>query len=129
MCLRGASAVQRLLDEQPAAGVRVYTIWEPIQPMDIARPTSTVLRRLHDPRVQQYWDPQHAVSAQMQKDARPPQPSPECCDRNGKLWDLAAVYPAGVSWTAQMPAAMLFNGTVVDLIDPLRSALSTAASR
>ena len=129
MCLRGASAVQRLLDEQPAARVRVYTIWEPIQPMDFAAPTSGVLGRMRDARVQQYWDPQHAVSAQMQKDARAPQPLPECCDRNGNLWDLAAVYPAGVSWTAQMPTAAVFNGTVLDLIDPLRSALAASVSR
>ena len=129
MCLRGASAVQRLLDERPAARVRVYTIWEPIQPIDIAAPTSAVLGRLHDARVQQYWDPQHAVSAQMQKDARAPQPLQECCERNGKVWDLAAFYPAGGSWTAQMPTATFFNGPVLDLIDQLESALTGSVSR
>ena len=107
----------------------MYTIWEPIQPIDIAAPTSGVLGRLHDARVQQYWDPRHAVSAQMQKDARAPQPVQECCDRNGILWDLVAVYPAGVAWTGQMPTATLFNGTVLDLIEPLRSALAVPLAR
>ena len=69
-----------------------------------------VLRRMADTRVQQYWDPRHALSEQMKKDARPPQPTQDCCERRGHLWDLAAVYPPGATWTDRLPTATLFNG-------------------
>jgi hypothetical protein len=75
--------------------------------------------------VRQFWDPDHVVSAQLKKDARPPQPVlQDCCEHRGYLWDMAAVYPAGSTWTDRLPPAMLFNGPVVDLGDSLREALT-----
>ena len=84
-----------------------------------------------DVRVQQYWDRGHALSEQMKKDKRPPQPTEDCCERRGHLWDLAAVYPAGLTWTDRMPTATVFNGPVVDITDQLARALSggTAQAR
>jgi hypothetical protein len=113
-----------VLKAAPGAGVRVFAIWEPIRVSDLAPPISAVLGRLPDERVRQFWDPDHAVSAQLKKDARPPQPVQECCEQNGHLWDLAAVYPAGSTWTDRLPPATLFNGPVVDLGDSLRDALT-----
>ena len=83
---------------------------------DFARPMTFVLSRLGDGRVRQYWDPQHVLALQMAKDARPPQPTPDCCVRSGILWDLAAVYPKGAVWAEQMPPAVFFNGSVVQAI-------------
>jgi hypothetical protein len=113
-----------VLQAAPGAGVHVFAIWEPILASDLAPPISSVLRRFPDGRVRQFWDPDHAVSAQLKKDARPPQPEQECCERRGHLWDLAAVYPAGPTWTDRLPPATLFNGPVVDLSDSLREALT-----
>jgi len=77
------------------------------------RPGRRVVGKLTDYRVKQIWDPNHLVAKQLAKDARDPQPKPECCTRNGILWDLVAVYPPGVLWTDTIPPAMLFDGPVV----------------
>ena len=118
-----------MLSGNASANVRVYTVWEPILVTDLAPPITSVLRRLADERVQQYWDARHALSEQMKKDARPPQPTEDCCVRRGHLWDLAAVYPPGVTWTDRMPTATVFNGPVVDITDQLARALSDGAAQ
>ena len=74
---------------------------------------SPVLARLSDPRAQQFWDKRHALAQRLAADARDPQPKPDCCDRNGFLWDLAAVYPPGALWAETLPPAIFFDGPVV----------------
>jgi hypothetical protein len=95
-------------------------------PTDWSAPSSSVLRRLSDARVRQYWDPNHVLATQMKKDARPPQPQQDCCVRSGILWDLAAVYPASALWSDRMPNASMFNGPVVDVIPAIEEALIRA---
>ena len=92
-------------------------------PTNWSAPASSVLRRLSDPRVQQYWDPNHLVATQMKDDARPPQPVQECCVRSGILWDLAAVYAPGPLWSDRLPPAFVFNGPVVDVEAAIEAAL------
>ena len=58
----------------------------------------------------------------MKKDARAPQPAQDCCIRSGILWDLAAVYPPGSTWSDRMPPATVFNGPVVDVTDAIEIA-------
>lgn len=97
-------------------------------PTDWVAPASSVLRRLADRRVQQYWDPDHLLATQMKKDAREPQPVQDCCIRSGNLWDLAAVYERGSTWSDRMPAATVFNGPVVDVTDAIEDALGSGRS-
>jgi hypothetical protein len=103
--------------------MRVYAVWQPMLPTDWSAPSTSVLRRLSDGRVQQYWDPNHVLATQMKKDARPPQPEQDCCVRSDILWDLAAVYPVGALWSDTMPNASMFNGPVVDVIPAIEEAL------
>ena len=98
-------------------------------PTDWAAPASSVLRRLSDRRVEQYWDPNHLLATQMKKDARGPQPEQDCCIRSGILWDLAAVYPPGSVWSDRMPTATLFNGPVVDVRDGIEDGLTPGRVR
>ena len=107
----------------PSTPIRVFAVWEPILPTDMAPPITSVLGRLRDRRVQQYWDPHHLLAKRMAEDAREPQPTQECCVRGGSLWDLVAVYPTGVSWTDRMPAATVFNGPIVDAMAAIEAAL------
>ena len=98
-----------------AAKISVFAIWEPILITDWRKPGGRVLARLKDSRVKQFWDAKYLVAKQLKKDARPPQPEPGCCTRNGILWDLVAVYPPDAIWTEEaMPPAVLFDGAVVD---------------
>jgi hypothetical protein len=105
----------------------VFVVWEPIQPTDWYPPTTFVMGRIPDGRVQQYWDPDHLVAKQLSTDARSPQPEPECCVQSGVLWDLAAVYPKGALWEARMPTAHVFNGPVIDITSSIESALTASA--
>ena len=84
-------------------------------PTDLAPPITAVLGRVSDTRARQYWDPDHLLAKRMAADARSPQPEQDCCQRNGILWDLAAVYPKGAVWNDRMPAATIFNGPVADM--------------
>jgi len=113
-----------VLSRKTSARVRVFVVWEPVLFTDFAKPLSAVLGRMPDVRVRQYWDPGHALSAQMTRDARAPQPVPDCCEQRGYVWDLAAVYPPGSTWTDRLPTATVFNGTVLDIVDQLEAALS-----
>lgn len=90
---------------------------------DVSAPATRTLARLSDPRVRQYYDPDHLFAKRMGADARPPQPVPDCCTRKGILWDLMAIYPVRAMWTDKMPTAAIFNGTVVDVVDGLDHAL------
>jgi len=93
-------------------------------PTDWAAPASSALGRLSDVRVQQYWDPNHLLATEMKNDARAPQPEQDCCVRSGILWDLAAVYAPGSTWSERMPTATVFNGPVVDVTEAIEGALS-----
>lgn len=94
-------------------------------PTDWSAPSRSVLGRLSDPRVRQYWDPNHLLAKQMARDARPPQPEQDCCVRSDILWDLAAVYPPGAVWSERMPPAVVFYGPVVDIVKEIEAALVT----
>ena len=115
-----------ILRRHPDQPTKVFVIWEPILPTDWSRPTTFAMKRIGDQRVQQYWDPDHHVARKLAADARSPQPVPDCCERSGILWDLAAVYPPGVSWNERLPPAVVFNGSVIDVAAQIESALRAA---
>ena len=95
--------------------MRTFVVWEPILSTDWAPPTTFALSRIRDTRAQQYWDPDHLVAKRLATDRRSPQPTEDCCDRDGILWDLVAVYPKGATWNDRTPVAVLFNGPVIDV--------------
>ncbi len=104
----------------------MFVVWEPILPMDwFGRPASSALGRLPDKRVRQFWDEERLIADQVARDAREPQPEPDCCFADGILWDLAAVYPKGELWGDQLPPATVFDGPVVRITDQIVEALPT----
>jgi hypothetical protein len=125
----GASVVESLLQKRMNGPIRVYAVWQPMLPTDWSAPSGSVLGRLSDSRVRQYWDPNHVLATQMKRDARPPQPMQDCCVRSEILWDLAAVYPPGAAWSDRMPTATLFNGPVVEVTDAIEEALTALAKK
>ena len=114
-CLRGSSAVGSILERHPSALIRTFVVWEPILSTDWSPPSTFALNRIADPKTHQYWDPQHLVARKLAADRRAPQPTEDCCEQSGVLWDLVAVYPKGATWDDRMPVAVLFNGPVVDV--------------
>jgi hypothetical protein len=104
--------------------VLVFVVWEPILASDVTPPTRFAMHRISDRRVRQYWDEQHVVAARMKADARVPQPEPRCCDSDGILWDLAAVYPKSAMWKETLPSAIVFDGPVLSITSSIEAAVA-----
>ena len=102
----------------------VFAVWEPMLPTDWSAPGTSVLNRLNDRRVRQFWDPNHLAAGVLKKAERDGQLQPNCCDRNGVLWDLTAVYPPGASWGETLPHPVLFDGPVVQSSRELETILA-----
>lgn len=75
--------------------------------------------------MQQFWDPDSLVAKTI-AGADQPQPEPDCCEQDGILWDLAAVYARGARWDDRLPRAIFLNGPVIDVKDGIDAALKNA---
>jgi hypothetical protein len=73
-------------------------------PTDWYRPIRPTLKRVSDSRVAQFWDKGHLISAQVNGQLQQYHRSdPSCCEDQGHLWDMAAVYTPGVKWGDAAP--------------------------
>lgn len=99
----------------------VFAVWEPMLPTDWSAPGTSVLQRLGDPRIHQYWDPDHTLATAIKKAEVTGQLHPDCCERKGFLWDLTAAYAPGSRWTDGLPEPVLLNGPVVQTESTLES--------
>jgi hypothetical protein len=113
-CLKGATAIQRILDARPQRSLTAFVVWQPILPTDWALPTTSVLHRLSDPRVSQYWDADRHLAAALAASFSSRDQQPSCCYQNGTWWDMIAVFPPTVQWTDKLPEPILLEGTVDD---------------
>jgi hypothetical protein len=127
VCVRGASALNRLLAEFPGAPLHVQVVWEPVLKTDLAPPLTGVLNLIDDPRVVQYWDPRRVVSAELVRavNQRP--------DRFGfdeplppefVVWDVVALYDRSARWDGDVPVPIHYGGPVLNAIDQTREELS-----
>lgn len=115
--MRGASALESLLEIQTDSHLRVFVIWEPVLATDLTAPSTITLRRIHDPRVKQYWDSNRALSHAMGEHDRP-----------SVVWDYIAVYKPEQIWTDAPPQPDFTGRPVVRFIDGTRKALETIYS-
>lgn len=102
----------------------VFAVWEPILPTDWSAPGTSVLNRLNDRRVRQFWDSGHIVAALIKKVETTGQFHPDCCERNGFLWDLTAAYAAGARWSDNLPEPIFLNGTMVQNAEALEAIMA-----
>jgi hypothetical protein len=110
--LRGASAIEKLIDEHPDPGIRVMVIWEPVLVTDIRAPSTMTLKRISDARVSQYWDKERLLSHAMGEH-----------DRRTIVWDYIGIYEPGTVWNAPPPKAVFEDRPVVQVIGAARTAL------
>ncbi len=115
--MRGASALEALLESQSDSHLRVFVIWEPVLATDLSAPSTIALRRIHDPRVKQYWDRNRVVSHAMGEHDRP-----------SVVWDYIAVYKPEQIWIDAPPQPEFTGRPVVRFIDGTRRALNTIYS-
>jgi hypothetical protein len=110
--LRGASAIEKLIDEHADAGIRVLVVWEPVLATDISAPSTMTLKRISDGRVSQYWDKERLLSHAMGEH-----------DRRTIVWDYIGIYEPGLVWDATPPKAVFEDRPVVRVIESARTAL------
>jgi len=124
-CLRGASAAEQILKQNPDPKLRVLVVWEPILPTDWRAPSWSTLRRIPDTRAKQFWDPNHLVAQEINRIAneKTGQPGPACCTAKGLYWDEAIVYEPQRKWKDEARPTFM-NGPVVKIGARLESALS-----
>ena len=115
--MRGASALESLLETETDSHLRVFVIWEPVLASDTGAPSTVTLRRIHDPRVKQYWDSKRVLSHAMGEHDRP-----------SVVWDYIAIYKQGQTWTDTPPQPEFTGRPVVRFIEGARKALQTIHS-
>jgi len=115
--VRGASALEALLESQTDLHLRVFVIWEPVLATDLTAPSTITLRRIHDPRVKQYWDRSRVLSHAMGEHDRP-----------SVVWDYIAVYKPEQMWANAPPQPEFTGRPVVRFIEGTRKALETIYS-
>ena len=115
--MRGASALESLLETQTDPHLRVFVIWEPVLATDLTAPSTITLRRIHDPRVSQYWDRNRVLSRAMGEHDRP-----------SVVWDYIAVYKPEQIWNDAPPQPEFKGRPVVRFIEGTRTALETIYS-
>ena len=115
--MRGASALEALLETQTDSHLRVFVIWEPVLASDLSAPSTITLRRIHDARVKQYWDRNRVLSHAMGEHDRP-----------SVVWDYIAVYKPEQTWTNTPPQPDFTGRPVVRFIDGTRGALQAIYS-
>jgi hypothetical protein len=116
--VRGASALESLLEAQSDAHLRVFVIWEPVLATDLTAPSTVTLGRIHDSRVSQYWDRNRVLSHAIGEH-----------DRHSVVWDYIAVYRPEQIWADAPPQPEFQGNPVVRFIDGARKALQTIHSQ
>src|SRR5262245_50392851 len=108
--------------------VRILAVWEPLS-ATAAPPTPKVLAALHDPRVQQLWDPDRLLSAEVRRaELAHPDAIPSARLRtdgraDGILYDTVVVYADGAPWEDTLPKPTWLDGGLKAVLPSLRERL------
>ena len=97
-CLRGASAIQSVLEQVHDSDLRAFIVWEPVLPTDWAAPSTSTLSRVRDPRAIQFWDRGRLLSKALGGPERFPRSDPVNriqFNMHDVIWDFVAIYPPG----------------------------------
>lgn len=108
--------------------MRIIVVWEPILPADWRRPTTGTLSRVADPRAEQFWDPKHLVSQEIERSLAANHVSFRGHASGGDLWDLAVLYTPTASFGDALPAPAFIDGPVVDVVELLSRAMQQLSS-
>ena len=119
--MRGASALQSVIDGAGLPAMRVFVVWEPVILTDLAPPTSAVLARLSDSRGSQYYDRDRLLSTLIQSSLPVADRDPR--GEKGIVWDAVLIYPPGTLWDDSLPPPDFADGPVAAVIDRVRERL------
>jgi hypothetical protein len=127
--VRGASALDKLLQDQRDKKVAVLVVWERVgrsrfAPAATKPPPSSVLSRISDVRAAQFWDGGQLTSTAFRDAARnkPEWPAGEF-RKEGVIWDTILVFATGGRWDDAPPIPSYVGSDVVDVIDEVQKRL------
>lgn len=126
MCLRGASAIEKILEERAGKPLRVLVVWEPVIKTDLGPPAGRTLALVSDARAIQFWDPTLSLSQEIVRSLRanPNDRPAEVEDEDAIFWDHVALFPAGGRWeTESFPESTFSMSPVVEALAELRARL------
>ncbi len=90
-------------------------------------PTTSVLRRMPDPRARQYWDARRLLSRVMARDL-PADTLASLAERDSLgvpvVWDCVALFRPGVRWEKKFPVPDWSGRPVVDVASAFREQLA-----
>ena len=100
-------------------------MWEPILWTDLKKPSGSILARLSDLRVVQFWDHDHLVAQALREALATAGGKGTDCDRSSAqiLWDDVAVYLPGPRWVERQPLTDYFDGPVYLVIPKVKEVL------
>ena len=124
--MRGASALEKVLEEERGSRLRAFVVWEPIVWTDLSAPSTRKLASIRDTRVAQYWDPEHVVSAAVMSSAWASREgiSAQGAEVGGKkvAWDIILLFPPGCG-SAVLPEPVFHGDPVVTTMREVREHL------
>jgi len=133
VCVRGASALQRVLEEERDRGIRAFVVWEPVLWTDLGPPSTRRLASVSDTRATQYWDAKHLVSNWVISSAWAAKEElfAQGEQSSGKViaWDLILLFPPGSCGGGALPEPVFHGDPVVTRITEARDYLRTLVRR
>ena len=122
--MRGASAIQSVLEQVHDSGLRAFIVWEPVLLTDWATPSTWTLSRVRDPRAVQFWDRGRLLSKALggpEHFSRSDPMNRIQFNMHGVIWDFVAIYPPGTDRPS-------FTGApVVSVVDNVQRELARVA--
>jgi hypothetical protein len=97
--------------------LRVFVVWEPVLATDWTAPSTVIMKRVSDPRVQQYWDNGRLLSKEMGEH-----------DRSSVVWDWVGIYSPEAVWEGAPPKPFFDDGPVVHVVPAFTNALRLASA-
>lgn len=107
--------------------LHVFVVWEPVLVSDFAPPSTAALGLIHDPRAEQYWDRELALSKELLRSAfSDPRRYNTITAQVGPdaiVWDTVALFPPRALWNRDVPVPVYSGHTVLDSAGGLTAAL------
>ena len=122
--MRGASAIQSVLEQVHDSGLRAFIVWEPVLLTDWATPSTSTLSRVRDARAVQFWDRGRLLSKALggpEHFSRSDPMNRIQFNMHDVIWDFVAIYPPGTDRPS-------FTGApVVSVVDDVQRELARVA--
>ncbi len=131
--MRGASALEKVLEEERSTRIRAFLVWEPVLWTDFGPPSTRRLASVPDARVAQYWDSEHLVSNLVTSSAWATREGifAQGEKASGRIvaWDLILLFPPGSCGGGALPEPVFHGNPVVTTVSEAREHLRALVHR